>query len=245
MDITQYQIVIPSYKRPDTFKNKTFRLLEKHNLLDRAFLFVIPEEMLEYSSATENKITILKGVEGLVNQRKHIYNQFPDSTMLLFMDDDITDLIDIKKKSVENLDSVISEGFKICKEVGSKLWGIYPVANPFFMDQTVSTDLKYIVGAFYGVLKYGATPEIPMDDKEDFYRTCAYFQNDGIVARLNYYAPITKYYKEKGGMQERRTSETNLTGALLVRDTFPLLATVYTRKSTGNAEIRLKRQKKN
>ena len=242
--MTQYQIVIPSYKRADTFKNKTFKLLEKHGLLERAFLFVIPEEMSQYSSATENKITILKGVPGLVNQRKYIYDQFPDGTMLLFMDDDVKDIIDIEKKSVENLDAVISEGFKICKDVGSKIWGIYPVANPFFMDASVSTDLKYIVGAFYGILKYGSYVDIPMDDKEDYYRTCAYYQNDGVLARLNYYAPITKYYKEKGGMQERRTSETNLAGAILVRDTFPLLATLYTRKTTGNAEIRLKRQKR-
>jgi hypothetical protein len=234
------QIAIPSYRRSEFFERHTYALLKRHNLLSKATLFIVPEDEQAYRAKYPD-IQIVVGVKGLRQQRQFIYNYYPDWTQICMMDDDIVTVIDNTRKEVTDLLKIIKEGFDIAEKEDCRLWGIYPIDNPFFFKPGYSTRLKYIVGAFYGVIKLGAQePPLSYDDKEDMNRSCWYFKEDGKVIRLNQYAPRTRYYKNPGGMQDERTLETIRLATEELKVRFPEYCSIFVRK--GKYEIRLKRK---
>jgi hypothetical protein len=233
------QIAIPSYRRSEFFERHTYALLKRHNLLRNATLFVVADEEEAYKTRYPD-MQIVVGVKGLRHQRQFIYNYYPDDTPICMMDDDLVSVIDNTRQEVPDLQKIIQEGFDTAAKEDCRLWGIYPIDNPFFFKPGYSTNLKYIVGAFYGVIKLGGQEGgLTYDDKEDIFRSCWYFKEDGKVVRLNQYAPKTRYYKNPGGINETRTSETIRLAAEQVRNTFPEYCTLFVRK--GKHEIRLKR----
>ena len=237
-----YVIAIPSYKRATTLCSKTLQTLRKYDIdKNLIYVFVVPEEYDEYREKIESEITVIPGVLGLVQQRKFITDFFPSGTNVVYIDDDVEDLLSLGPL---NLHETILRGFRLAKEYKCRLWGIYPVANKFFMSLNHSTNLKYIVGAFYGLINTDTLPEYEFSPKEDWFRTCAYFKTDGKVVRLNDVAVKTKYYKEPGGLQETRTISTNLEATHRLCDIFPELITIWTRPRTGMAEVRPRRSKK-
>ena len=74
----------------------------------------------------------------------------------------------------------------------------------------MTTDLNYIVGAFYGIInrpsstKEGKEIQLTITkengQKEDVERTLKYFLHDGIVLRFNKIGFITKYYGKEVGL---------------------------------------------
>jgi hypothetical protein len=234
-----YVVAIPSYKRHITLKEKTLKMLNEQCVLHtRIHIFCVPEEEELYKQSCQG-YKIIPGVKGLVAQRNFIYDYFPEETKILFIDDDVSDLC-LLQATVPFAD-VINLAFENSEKQKCRLWGIYPVANTYFMKPRMTTDLRYIVGCMFGLIKRGESlMKSPTDDKEDVWNSCAYYKADGKVLRLNFIAPITKYFKEPGGLQETRTAETIREGAVAVKDAFPELCSMYVRKRTGNYEIRLK-----
>lgn len=154
---------------------------------------------------------------------------------LLFMDDDISSFVALHEY---DFDTIVREAFMEAAEKGLRLWGVYPVANKYFMTETVSFDLKYIVGCCYGLRNKHPEHEYFYDDKEDYYRSCIYYKQDGGVMRLNWIAPNTKYYTEPGGMQERRTKESNALATTLMVRLFPTYATLVDKGEWLNLRLR-------
>jgi hypothetical protein len=70
------------------------------------------------------------------------------------------------------------------------------------MSDTITTNLKYIIGAFNGLVKpsEGNLIETDIDHGEDIQYTLEHFLQDGGVVRFNNYCLNTKYYREEGGM---------------------------------------------
>ena len=205
-------------------------------------IFIVAEDEADYRAIfADTQVMFHMGRRGLVEQRQFILETFPGED-LVFMDDDISNFLSLE---TFNLELIIKAAFRECRKYKLRLWGIYPVANRFFMDKTVTTDLKYIVGCFYGLINVNPLNEFSMDDKEDFYRTCNYYQYDAGVMRMNWIAPVTKYYKEKGGMAERRTLATNQQGTELVAALFPDYATITKRKNNPYVNLRLRDRTKN
>ena len=74
----------------------------------------------------------------------------------------------------------------------------------------MTTELNYIVGAFYGIInrppstKEGKAIQLTITkengQKEDVERTLKYFIHDGIVLRFNKIGFETKYYGKEGGL---------------------------------------------
>ena len=124
----------------------------------------------------------------------------------------------------------------------ANLWGIYPVNNPFFMKNTVTRDLRYIIGAFYGIrnthnptydLQYG-------DNQEDKERTLRYWVTDGAVVRLNDVAPNTVYYS-KGGMESpTRKADTERYTEELLKE-FPQYLTRVYKEKAGIYDLRFRK----
>ena len=209
-----YVICIPSYKRANFCNEKTLTTLHK-NKIDpkKIYVYVANKEDYDlYKSTLDTKLynKLVIGKKGLVPQRQFIMEQWPTGKQIVFFDDDV-ESIDLSMSSrfkSHNLDYFIREAFKECQNHKSYIWGVYAVFNPFFRKgrQELTTQLNYIVGAFYGIINRPKLKSIQLTitkengQKEDVERTIKYFIEDGIVLRFNKIGFTTKYYGKEGGL---------------------------------------------
>jgi hypothetical protein len=212
--MADYIVCIPSYKRAVVCKERTLNTLHKNNIdPKKIYVYVANKEDYElYKNTldpkTYNKLVI--GKKGLVPQRQFISNQWPANKHIVFLDDDV-ESIDLSLSSEfkkHNLDYFIKYAFSECVKNKSYIWGVYAVFNPFFRKarKDMTTDLNYIVGAFYGIINRPNLKAIQLTitkengQKEDVERTLKYFLHDGIVLRFNKIGFVTKYYGKEGGL---------------------------------------------
>lgn len=250
-----YVVAIPSYKRAETLRDKTLKTLENYKINSKKIdVFVANKEEEEIYKQTLIKGTynkIIVGVPKLGPQRNFMSEYYPIGKPILHMDDDITAFIEYdvgakrNEKPLVNLESVIQRGFSECRKHGLRLWGIYPTPNGYFMDNKVDTDLRYIIGCFYGMINPGTKGangiKLELEgDKEDYERSIRFYITDGGVIRMRFVAPKTAYYTEKGGLQEFRTKKTILDGAEWIAKHFPDYATLNLTKKSGHPELRLR-----
>ena len=209
-----YIICIPSYKRANFCNEKTLATLHKHKIPSKKiYVYVANNEDYDIYKNTlnpelYNKLVI--GKKGLVPQRQFIMEQWSENQKIVFFDDDV-ESVDISlspRFKKHNLDYFIKEAFNECEKNHSYIWGVYPVFNPFFRKPKaeISTELKYIVGAFYGIINRPNLNTIKLTitkengQKEDVERSIKYFIEDGIVIRFNKIGFTTKYYGKEGGL---------------------------------------------
>lgn len=244
-----YQVAIPSYQRAGTLAAKTLPLLLERGVdPDRVTVFVADDDEADaYHPVTEAAgVALAVAVPGMGAVRNFIMAHYPADTRLVQVDDDLMDIrrrVDPKTTTpVADLPSeVFAEGFSMADMVGAGLWGIYPVLNPMFMKPRTTTDLRYIVGCFWGsTVHHAAHQLVTLDDKEDFERTIRYYLADGAVVRLEAFAPKTRYYKEPGGMQVTRTEARVDQSARTLAARYPDLCRLNTSKKGGHTELRLR-----
>lgn len=241
-----WRIAIPSYKRPVQLRDATLALLQKHGIpAERIDVFVADAaEEWEYATTLTNGTygRLIIAVPGMGAVRNFMTDYYEDGQPILFIDDDITDFLTLTDASL-NLSVFIDQGFTECVERGLRLWGIYPVANRYFMRGGMTDGLTYIVGCFYGCIN-NRSIHVSLDDKEDFERTMLYFLADGGVLRYRWIAPLTRYYKNPGGMATTRTKQRILDSAQQLADEYPDLCRLNLKKKSGHAEVRLLRLKR-
>jgi hypothetical protein len=246
-----YEVAIPSYKRPETLRDKTLTILKAYRIpADKITVFVANKEQMEIytktlTSGTYGKIVI--GIVGMGAIRNFISDYYPIGTCIVNIDDDIKGFLEYdatqprKERPLRSLLSVIRQGFHACEQAGARLWGVYPVANGYFMKPKISKDLRYIIGSFWGCINPGTKEiKITLDDKEDYQRSILYYKADKAIIRLNNVSPISSYYKEPGGMQEERTKERVEKSARWIVKTYPEYAVLNPSKKSGYMEVRLK-----
>jgi len=209
MVTTQYKICIPSYNRLEGIKNKTLKLLKKHDI-DSIFIFVSTQkDKEEYTAAGIGNIVLVpEEFSGIGAVRSFIVNEWAqDGDDLVFYDDDIEDVKDLHGSSVDLLD--FHDQF-ICNLKALNLYfgGIPLCANPFFMKDSWTRTLKYVSGAvqFVRVDKSREKIECFRRMYEDFCYDIMYFKRDGGILRYNGCAPITKNYNEDGGIADEMGS---------------------------------------
>ena len=264
MSLKDYVVAIPSYRRPDTLKNKSLAVL-KHYKIDpkKIHIFVADKDQKKvYEDALDRKDyhKIIVGVPGIKNIRNFMPNYFPEGQYIFYMDDDIykvDDTVnttgDIKNKKgnkqvpLKSLKALIDQAFKLSEKSGITNWGVYPVNNPFFMKPRtndirdyVGTNLCYIIGFMTGVINNRKAEVRTVDDKEDYERSIKYYLKDGGVLRFNNVTCYTKCYKEPGGMQVERTKQRIHDSAVYLTDVYPELCTLNTTKKSGFTEVRLR-----
>lgn len=200
------------------------------------------------------------GPIGLHNMRNHIMRYFPVGTEMVCMDDDIEDLMYMKEDvSIENVKSAkryplhsypanyfftwMANTFEWMKANHIHMFGIYAVKNGYFMKSLppITTDLRFCVGTFWGCINRHDI-SITMEEKEDVERTLKCFLRDQSILRFNHIAPVTKYYKTKGGMQahgvDRKVAAQESAHKIVA--TYPQLCTLYTAKKSGVCEVKFK-----
>jgi hypothetical protein len=266
---SSYQIAIPSYRRSQLIGKKTLATLSRHSIPPSCITIFVANQT-EYDIYTAaipanlyHKIVI--GDIGLRNQRNFITRYYPAGTHLVQMDDDLDEIVilqewqqlakgnrrTLKKQRklipIPDLNQFITNAFALCQEKNIYLWGIYPVANSYFMSPIVRTDLQFIVGPFWGCInRHNSNLAITLDEKENVERSLLYYTNDRGVIRFDYVSIITKYYKTPGGMQNSQNKNKRkrdaATSASILHKRYPNLTKIKTRKN-GRTEIVFKQPK--
>lgn len=247
-----YKIVIPSYKREKTIIKKTLNTLHRHNINPKLiYIFVAnKDEYNKYKKIIPTNLyyKIIIGKEGLAQQRNFIINYFQEGERILNIDDDIDEIYQLQGKKLipcTNLHQLIKLGFKLCKKYKTKLLGIYPVQNSFFMDNSLHVGLYYIVGClFWNINTHDKSLKIKFSEKEDFYRSIIYYKKFGKLLRFDNITIKTNYYTEKGGMQENRTEKRVTKYADYLVKKYPQYCTYNTARKK-HTEIKFLRQKNN
>lgn len=251
--MVDYKIAIPSYKRPETIKKKTLRVLEGHKINpSKITVFVANEEEHKtYSASLANSdyaknIKIVTGVPTIGAQRNFIEKYYPEGTYLMMFDDDVDEvqkkISEQKLGPIDNLEEeIIFQGFREAEKVGAKTFGIYAASNAYFMKDRIYTKLCYIIASMFGVIvEHDDFLARVTNHGEDYEYSIRQYVKNGAVCRLDNYTVKSNYYKEDGGLQTIRTKEYVHDSICKIVEMFPDLCTMYIRESTGNAELRLK-----
>lgn len=152
-----------------------------------------------------------------------------------------------KIEPIPNFELMVNKAFELASKKKLNLWGVYPINNPYFMSNKISTDLKLITGPFFGYInQHKKSLENTIDEKEDVERTLQYYLQDNGVLRLNNFTVKTSYYFNPGGMQfnGKNRKEEALKSAKYLNQKYPELTTLDTSKKSGYAEVRLKDKRK-
>ena len=246
----KYQVAIPSYKRAETVREKTLKILEKHEI-DPALVTIFvadADQEREYAKSLANSPyrNLVIGEPGMGAIRRFIQTYYPEGTRVMNFDDDLSEVLrkesDKKMVPVENLErDVILRGFQACEEHGANLFGIYAAANAMFMKHRIAVGLYYCIGSCWGlVTRHDKELSVTLDDKEDYERTLQHYVRDGKVVRLDDITVKSKYYTEDGGMQVTRTTDRIYESAKILAERYPNLCSMYIRETTGHAELRLR-----
>ena len=246
-----YVVAIPSYNRPNEIVLKTLKTLKSgHVNKNSIYIFVANnDEQKKYEAVVSKELygKIVVGKLGIANQRIFIKHYFKENQHVVSIDDDVEALFKMtntepaKLIKITNVDKFFKDAFDRLKKEKLFIWGIYPVRNPFFMQNKVTTCLKFIIGALYGFIVRKTTelePSIKAEGKEDYEQSILYYKKDGGVLRYNNVTIKTKFLA-KGGLGADRF-EMNKKAAEYLQKTYSDLVTIFHRKN-GMTEIKLAR----
>lgn len=249
---TDYVVAIPTYKRyVQVFEKSISTLINNKVPASKIHIFVAnKKEAEEYKKALPKGSyhKIIVGVIGIQHQRNFIIDYFREGTHVLFMDDDVERVDELKGntfKQIQNLDKFIKSAFKECIKHGLYLWGIYPVRNEFFMKPRPqkSLDLRFILGTFYGqIIRHSKDLITTLSEKEDIQNTILHYKKDGGVLRYEKVTIKTKYFNPKGGisaLMKNNRMKVNEESAKKLERLYPNYGHVWQRQN-GKYEFKLK-----
>jgi hypothetical protein len=187
-------IAIPSYKRASGVVKKTLKVLKEYEVPpDRIHIFVNSDQVAEYKTQVGSGATVIDrgSASNPAEARNAIIDYFPEGQKLIMLDDDISafkEVQDGKLVRIHSLIQVIERGFALCSEHKFHMWGLYPITNAFYMKGKgeYSTDLKFIVGAFLGIINLKITCVAQSAPKEDYYLGLKYYEFSGGMIRFNH-----------------------------------------------------------
>lgn len=242
-----YKIAIPSYKRPETIKNKTLKLLNNYNIEKNKITIFVANEKEEkiYTESLGTEYKIVVGVPTIGKQRNFIEKYYKEGTKLMMFDDDIDAVMRKKITKLVEVDDlekeVIYKGFECCEKTKAKTFGIYAAGNPYFMKHRIYTKLCYIIASMFGVVvEHDPFLKRVTNHGEDYEYSIRQYIKNKMLIRLDYITVKSNYYKEAGGLQTIRTPEYVYNSIYQIQSMFPQYCKMYIRQSTGNAELRLK-----
>ena len=246
-----YQIAIPSYRRPDILKNKTIKLLQKHMIDSNIItIFVANQEEYDIYSEAFPNLKIIIGEIGINNQRNFIRNYFNVGDLVLSLDDDIQDVLEFKNEKllepVGDLNEFIIDSFNECMASGAHLWGVYPVANPYFMKSRplINKKLSFIIGCMFGqIIRHldALHLNVACQTKEDLLNSILHYELDKVLVRFEKFTIKSKFYNKIGGLGSAvDRSEKDKKASEYLEENYSKFGKMWVRKD-GRYEFKLKR----
>jgi len=245
-------VAIPSHNR-EKLLGKTIDLLLTRGLLPSdIYIFSSSESIGRYTELFKNRVNKIYETPneprgGICDARNMISRTFPEGTKIVEMDDDIRGIYKFlegnETTEVPDLKQFFNECFTLC---GNGLWGLNPNMNAFFSDKQDKFGLYSIIASTCGYVNdHSVILETP--EKEDFDRAIQYYNLNKPILKRSGYAIKTKYWTEKGGIQDRynfemRKMKQRLSAEMLLNK-YPDLLYLRTRKN-GIVDVRFRRNKK-
>lgn len=246
----KYKLVIPSYKREDQLKDKTLKVIERYNIpAENVIVFVANEDEYErYSAAlADHKYNNIQLAVPTIGAARNYIEQeyFEEGDYIVSLDDDLTGIHRwVDEKTLVEVDDFEKEliigGYEAMQREGSKCWGIYAAANPYFMSDSHTTKLCYIIASCYGfIVEHNDFLKRETNHGEDYEYSIRQYIHNGKVFRFNNYTVKTKYFGT-GGLEEFRNNKYVYDSIRKIEKMFPEHCSLYFRKG-GRAELKMKR----
>tara|TARA_R110002110_G_scaffold409132_1_gene631212 strand:+ start:2707 stop:4005 length:1299 start_codon:yes stop_codon:yes gene_type:complete len=206
-------ISVMSHKRPEVLNNNTMKYLIC-NVSTSYPIFVFVSGISDYKKYTEyfanfsHPITIIKAPNDYLKKCNYITRYFPVDQKVFWMEDDIEELQILKDNKLVKLkkfDFFVKNGFEKCIENNTKIFGIYPVVNSYFMREYHTTDFRFLIANAFGFISEHYNNKhlcCHSDAKTDYERSVLYYENFGKVIRFNNVCAITNNYTNKGGLND-------------------------------------------
>ena len=206
-----YKIAIPSYQRSQLIKDRTLSYLAKCGAdMSEVYVFTSNvEESIAYEHSLQgvgcNIVCPTKPILNVTEKFNFLHTYFKEGTNVFVMEDDIKTLVRLGKSGCkpvaqENL-AFVDKGFEYCMKAGTKLFGIIPHNNAFYMKFDVSTNLKLIVAHAYGFISdHSKDLLVTQIGKSDYERSILYYLKFGSIIRFNNIGVTTSSYTTEGGM---------------------------------------------
>tara|TARA_R110002073_G_scaffold301493_1_gene468923 strand:+ start:1378 stop:2091 length:714 start_codon:yes stop_codon:yes gene_type:complete len=237
--------VIPSYQRAEQLKEKTLTYLELQGVDKKdIYIFVRTDDskLSEYESI-EGINLVTTDIKGIGKTHNYITEYFDEGQFIIEIDDDLVNLIDNNKQSV-NLQETIQKMKDIMTEENISYGGIYQCDNSMFMSscKEYTTDLRYMLGLFR--LRF-IRKDIILETNyaEDFENAILHYLRDGKILKNNWLCGRTKNYAEGGCCGDGRNLDTEKADKEHLATKYTELTRLFIRKS-GITDLRLKDRRK-
>lgn len=250
-----FKVAIKTYKRTQVLKDKTLVMLAEAGIPEGDItLFVVndDEEQAYRDALPGSGYNYVQCGPGINNAVRAYRSHFPAGTRVLHVDDDIAALMkktgENQLSQVTNLTEYVDQMFDITETNDSRMWGVYPVQNAFFMKDHVTQGLRFCCAVFQGFISDGGRdislfPEC--GNKDDFELSIKLYLVDGSVIRDESVTVKTSYFTKGGGgtagdgaeLREKR----HLDAAHMLASRYPDHCSLVKKKGFGGVDIRLKR----
>lgn len=224
-----WEVAIHSIHSATVCRDAALKVLKHYKIPATKIIVFIPEGQKEshYKSVLKSG-TYHKIVETRGSLDKFVDDYFPCGTQVLHLEDSVKGFLEVGGRLVKSLLAVIKTGFLECEKNNAGLWGIYPHAVGSLLRLTVSTELKYISGCFWGCISLGSTfLKYQVPEKADYERSILYYKRYKKVIRLNFVAAVYSH------------PESSKTATRALAKEYPDY-TVLTLNRKGGLEIRLR-----
>ena len=200
---------IPTYKRVD--KQITLKYLKEIGV-EKEYIILATQTTEEYEQCKElysNDCTVIyQEKHNLSGNRNTIIDYLPKGSCVLILDDDI-DGFEIKKNGkLERMTGkqfleVVSKMFQLSLQKGSKLWGIYPVRNAYFMEDEFIVKYNRPIIAVHGVVTSELRYNEEQTVKEDYLFVCDNLAKGLPTLRLENMTSTAKHLTNAGGCKDQ------------------------------------------
>jgi hypothetical protein len=215
-----YVVAIPSYGRENIITKKTLPLLLKCKVSPhRIFIFVADkEEEAKYREAVpkEDYHRLIVGKKGISYQRNFIIDYFPNGKEIVFMDDDISQVV--RKKNghigqIADMDEFFRQSFMKIHHEKLYLWATKNQYSAFYRNQMREegeVGLVQFSGDLMGIInrkdmKISIT--LAKGEAEQIELLLKYVKRDGGILRFNNVVVISHKLTPGGKVKERGSVE--------------------------------------
>ena len=242
-----FSIVVCSSNRLDLFKKKTLKFI-KNNFDSNIPVYIFTPQFDEYfNDLIGQGCIVIKTREGLNKARFHSRNYFKPNDKLLYLDDDIDDILTYDNSI--NIEKEFETSFKYMESNNIKLGSINPTSNKYFSNGEYKFGLYFCIGCCYMYINdrtdFYTDDELQLFEKselEDYERSIYYFKKYHNNFRNDRLFIKTKY-NQKGGMYSETRNEDRTRRAIELFLKYPEY--LLLKKKKNYLGIILKRNTKN
>jgi len=210
-----FVVAIPSYQRVDTIQKKTLKLLNEGGVKPSDIYIFVADgaEKTQYESVPKELYGhLVVGEKGISYQRNFIIDYFKEKEHIVFIDDDISQVVRKRGatvKPIDDLPTFFKESFRKLEKIDKYLWTTKNQYNPFFkkqMKEEGEVGLVSFSGDLMGVINRKSMKiKITLEKGEAEQRELLfkYMEKDGGVLRFNNVVVISTKLTPGGKVAER------------------------------------------